>query len=114
VTQPANVVAGNRHKRFFECDDNGEAWWAIVALDLNHAKQILRNSGVKFRFPSLPLHRIASGVTWRELTIEEADRMRCDLSDMDPPLCDRVRIPYRIGLIPLADCEVGEFFFSEG
>lgn len=98
-------------KRFFECDDNG-CDYLIVATDMDHAKQIMRDARVEFGDPGVPLDQ-AVGLAWRELPIERADRIRCDVSDSDDPMASRVRVPLRIGLIPLSDCEIGEWFCSE-
>ncbi len=86
--------------RFFECDDDDEVTYTIVAIDLDHAKNVIRKAGIEFGSPSQPLDR-AVGLTWRELSKERVARMlRCHTDD-------------ERGVIPLAQARIGEWFCSE-
>ena len=87
-------------KKFFELDDNGDAQYLIVATDLDHAKRIMRDSGIEFGDPPQPLDD-AAGITWSELPPDAvAKKARCHTED-------------HRGIIRLADADVGDYFCSE-
>jgi hypothetical protein len=90
-------------KRFF-CVDDGGASYHVVAHDLKHAKQILRDSGIEFTDDDGDAHPIdapeVAGVEWREISAEDAAKKR--VGDSGAP-------PQSI----LAACEVGDWFTSE-
>jgi hypothetical protein len=64
------VIEGNR---YFGADD-GDVDYTIVARDLDHAKEILRASGMEFGDPSLPFDQ--ADLTWHEVSRERAARIR--------------------------------------
>lgn len=98
-----------RTKRFFRCldDGDGDDDYAIVAFDLDDARNTIREAGIEFYNPnddgiitgSLPFDQ-ATWLTWRELSPGEAAAFRVDTTD------DR----RGRGVIPLSDCDIGEFF----
>lgn len=86
-------------KRFFVATDDCDVDCIVVAVDLDHAKSILRDSGAEFGDPSEPLDK--ANLEWSEMTHEKATTQRCHTDD------------HRGGVVPLADCEIGEWFCSE-
>lgn len=87
-------------KRFFELNDADCVWYVVVAVDLDHAKNIVRKSGVRFGEDSVPLDE-AQDLEWSELSKEQvARRQRCHTED-------------HRGVIPLADAGIGEWFSTE-
>jgi hypothetical protein len=98
-----NAVASD--KRFFHVDDGG-ASYCLVARDLEHAKQLLRDAGVEFTSEagdSYPIDapEVADAV-WREISAQDAARKRVWLGDDGAP-------PELV----LAACAVGDWFTSE-
>ena len=93
------------NKRFFHVDDGG-ASYVLVARDLEHAKQLLRDSGVEFTaddgntFP-VDAPEVA-GVEWREISAHAAAKRRVWLGDDGAG-------PQSV----LAACELGDWFTSE-
>lgn len=92
-------------KHFFHVDDGGASYY-LVARDLDHAKQLLRDSGVEFCDEDGESHPIdapeVAVVAWREISAEDASRRRVWLGDS--------------GGAPeamLSACEVGDWFTSE-
>lgn len=87
-------------KRFFDVDDGG-ASYTIVARDVEHAKQILRDHGVEFTTESGDSasidHPAFADLEWRECS---PDGRHVFLDDG----CNR---------IPLAEATLGDFFSSE-
>jgi hypothetical protein len=97
---PCELRKADGPKRFFELDDDGEVQYFVVALDLEHAKIIIRRHGVEFGYPSQPLDK-ATGIEWRELTAERASAMKkCHTED-------------KRGVITLADANLGDWFCTE-
>lgn len=86
-------------KHFFELSLNGATpcYW-ICAVDQAAARATLDSSGI-----DLDLDPSERPMTWRELTRDEAAKLRCD-TDED----GRGR-----GKIPLTECDLGEWFSSE-
>jgi hypothetical protein len=82
-------------KRFFRADDNGVDYW-FVAANMEHAKRLIIEAGVD-------LDDLDEPAEWSELTEEAAKAIRCNTSDDN-----RGR-----GTIPLAECDLGEWFCSE-
>jgi hypothetical protein len=102
MTETMNIEAA---KRFFSVDDGGASYY-LVARDLEHAKQLLRDSGVEFTADdgysySIDAPEVAE-VAWREITAQDAARKRVRLGDDGAP-------PESV----LAACEVGDWFTSE-
>jgi hypothetical protein len=90
-------------KRFFEADEaDGDVIYTMVAADLGHARWILRNAGVEFGDPSVGFDEAdrAGLLVFRELTPPEVAKRRCHTEDAR-------------GVVPLAECEIGEWFCSE-
>jgi hypothetical protein len=92
-------------KRFFHVDDGGASYY-LVACDLEHAKQLLRDSGVEFTADdgySYPIDapEVANS-SWCEISAQDAARRRVWLGDDGTP-------PQSV----LAACEIGEWFTSE-
>jgi hypothetical protein len=92
-------------KRFFHADDGGASYY-LVARDLDHARQLLRDAGVEFTSDdgdSYPIDapEVASAV-WREISAQDAARRRVRLGDDGAP-------PESV----LAACALGDWFTSE-
>jgi len=92
-------------KRFFYVGDGGASYY-LVARDLDHAKQLLRDSGIEFTDEggdSWPIDAPeVAFVEWREISAQDAATRRVWLGDG--------------GGAPeaaLAACEVGDWFTSE-
>lgn len=92
-------------KHFFHVDDGGASYY-LVALDLTHAKQLLRDAGVELTTAdgySYPIDAPqVAGTEWREISAQDAARKRVWLgADGSPPQS------------VLSACEVGDWFSSE-
>ena len=86
-------------KRFFRLDD-GCVSYLLVARDLDHAKQLLRESNCMFGPGELPLDAAAT-LTWSEMDAAQVvQKQRCHTEDAR-------------GCIPLAEADVGDWFCSE-
>jgi hypothetical protein len=87
------------NKRFFqgEEDDSGVTY-TVVARDIDHAKQIMRDSGAEFGDPSGPFDQVP--FEWVEVDAERATRIKCNRDDGNPS-------------VPLAECDLGDRFCSE-
>lgn len=94
---------GCERKRFFAVDDGGDSY-TIVARDVEHAKQILRDHGVEFTKDdgdSAPIdHPEFAALKWHEISAERVARTTVFLDDGR-------------NKIPLVDAELGDFFSSE-
>lgn len=92
-------------KRFFHVDDGGASYY-LVARDLEHAKQLLHDSGVEFTADDGASYSIdaaeVAGVEWREISAPDAAKKRVWLGDSGAP-------PQSI----LSACEVGDWFTTE-
>lgn len=92
-------------KRFFHVDDGGDSF-TIVARDVEHAKQILREHGVEFTKDdgySAPIDDPEfAELEWREMSPRWVARTRVHLDDSPGSKS-----------WPLADCALGDFFSSE-
>jgi hypothetical protein len=87
-------------KRFFHLDEDGCVFWWIVAVDIDHAKSILRKQGSLHGSNEQPIDK-ATGIVWSEMTSDAVTKMRsCHREDGGPPR-------------PLAECEIGDAFCSE-
>lgn len=87
-------------KRFFHLDDDGCIWYLVVARDLEHAKQTLREVHCLFGPAESPMDA-ADTLTWTEMDAARVSGYRrCATQD------DR-------GVIALADAEIGDWFSSE-
>lgn len=92
-------------KRFFHVDDGGASYY-LVAQDLEHAKQLLRDSGVEFTAEDGDSYPIdapeVAGLEWREISAHDAAKKRVWLGlDGAPPQS------------VLAACDLGDWFTSE-
>lgn len=84
--------------RHFECDDDGCQWF-IVAVNLEHAKEILRRNCDAFGQNGVPFDQ--AELIWTELSTEVVSKkMKCWRDDSVEPT-------------PLAQCHIGEAFCSE-
>ncbi len=92
-------------KHFFQAADGGASYY-LVAHDLDHAKQLLRDSGVEFTSDDGSSHPIdapeVADATWRELSAEDAAKKRVWLGD-DGGTPEAM----------LAACEIGDWFTTE-
>lgn len=92
-------------KKFFTVDDGG-ARYCLVARDLEHAKQLLRDTGVEFTADdgySYPIDAPeVAEVVWSEISAQDAARKRVWLGDDGTP-------PQSV----LAACQIGDWFSSE-
>jgi hypothetical protein len=92
-------------KRFFYANDGGASYY-LVAHDLEHAKQLLRDSGVEFTSDdglSYPIDAPeVADATWREISAQDAARKRVWLGDGGGG-------PQSV----LAACTIGDWFTSE-
>lgn len=92
-------------KRFFHVDDGGASYY-LVARDLDHAKQLLRDSGVEFTSEDGNSYLIddphVAGVEWREIDAEDAAKKHVWLGDGGAP-------PQSA----LSTCDLGDWFTSE-
>jgi hypothetical protein len=91
-------------KRFFKFDIDGASYW-VAAVDLPHARRVLRESGTEFGQEGRPFDETKENglVTEQELSHEQAFKTRCDSSEDGKGH----------GTIPLSECELGEWFSSE-
>jgi len=92
-------------KRFFHVDDGGAIYY-LVARDLEHAKQLLRDAGVEFTSDAGDSYPIddpeVAGAEWREITAQDAAKKRVWLGvDGAPPQS------------VLAACSIGDWFTSK-
>lgn len=101
----AEGVAMPDVKRFFHVDDGGDDF-TIVARDVEHAKQILRDHGIEFTKDdgySAPIdHPEFAELEWREMSPGWVSRTRVHLDDRPGSVS-----------VPLAECKLGDFFSSE-
>ena len=92
-------------KRFFHVDDGGASYF-LVAHDLAHAKQLLRDSGVEFTSDDGDSYPIdapeVAGAQWREISAADAANKRVWLGDNGGP-----------PQAALAVCAIGDWFTSE-
>ncbi len=92
-------------KRYFYVDDGGASYF-LVARDLPHAKQLLRDHGVEFTADDGASYPIdapeVADVSWREIPAQDAARKRVWLGDNGAP-------PQSV----LAACDLGDWFTSE-
>ena len=92
-------------KRFFHVDDGGASYY-LVALDLAHAKQLLRDAGVEFTSEAGDTYSIdapeVADIEWREIPADVAAQKRVWLGDNGAP-------PQAV----LAVCSIGDWFTSE-
>jgi len=98
-------VTQDLSKRFFHLDDGGASYY-LVARDLDHARQLLRDSGVELTAESGYSYPIDAPevlhVEWREISSQDAARKRVWLGDDGTP-------PQSV----LSACNLGNWFTSE-
>jgi hypothetical protein len=89
-------------QRYFSMDDGVR--YTVVARDLEHAEQILRESGTEFgQYGSTYEEAKSNGeVDWEEIPDERVWRMRVHRGE-----------PGEVDPVPLATCKIGEWFCSE-
>ena len=79
-----NLDMTTTDKRFFLADDGGASYY-LVARDLEHAKQLLRDAGIEFTSEdgaSYPIdHPEVADATWREISAQDAARRRVRLGE---------------------------------
>jgi hypothetical protein len=99
------TAQSTQDKRFFHLDDGGASYY-IVARDLEHGKQILRDHGVELTADdgwSYPIDAPeVADVEWREVSAQDAARKRVMLGDDGTP-------PQSV----LSACQMGDWFTSE-
>jgi len=105
ANSPTGTLLTPADKRYFNADAGGESFY-VVARDLKHAKQLLRDAGVEFTSDdgnSYPINapEVASA-TWREISALDAAKKRVWLGDNGAP-------PQSV----LTACEIGDWFSSE-
>lgn len=90
-------------KRFFNLEDD-HANYVVVARDLEHAEQIMRETGIEFSYPSVSYDEAkASGVfDWSEMSDERVASTRVHRQEAEHP-----------DPVPLAASDVGDWFCSE-
>jgi hypothetical protein len=88
-------------KRFFVATDDSYVDYTVVAVDLDHAKNVLRDSGVEFGDPSVTLDK--AHLDWSEIPLQRARAIRCQTAESDN----------NRGVIPLAEADIGEWFCTE-
>lgn len=92
----------NTTKRFFEFTDGTD--YLVVAWSPEHAGQILRDAGLEFSAEGLPYDeaRDRGLLSWEELPLDQVAATHVHLNDRpsDSP-------------VPLAQCEIGDWFCSE-
>lgn len=64
-------------QRYFQCEDNG-CTYSFVALDLDHAKRLLAESGTVTVAESDAAYPGIEPVEWTEIDAERAARLNCD------------------------------------
>lgn len=84
--------------RYFQCQDDGADWF-IVAVNLDHAKAILRRQCDAFGQEGVPFDQ--AELTWTELPPDVvSQKLKCWRDDAVEPT-------------PLSQCHLGETFCSE-
>lgn len=100
-----DMNAESNDKRFFYVNDGGASYY-LVARGLEHAKQLLRDSGVEFTADDGDSYAIdapeVAEVRWHEISAQDAARKRVRLGDDGAP-------PESV----LAACAIGDWFTSE-
>jgi len=103
TTQAPAATATDTDRKYIAVDDGG-CEYVIVARDIEHAKQILREHSVEFTKEdgdSAPMDDPAfAGLEWCELGAERAARIKVHTDDGR-------------GIVSLSDCQIGDFFCSE-
>lgn len=98
----APPVCTDPNRRFFHVDEEGCVFWWVIARDLGHAKEILREMAVGFGQDGVFLDEAERQglLEWSELSPEAVAKIRrCTRDDGETR--------------PLADCEMGDSFCSE-
>lgn len=86
--------------RHFRVDDDGVTWW-IVAVNLDHAKELLRRNCDAFGQEGVSFDKAI--LDWVELTAEAVDTVtRCSRETRDG-----------VVTAPLSQCHIGDVFCSE-
>lgn len=83
--------------RYFQCDDSGCLWF-IVAVNQDHAVELLRRNCDSFGQEGVPFGLAV--LTWSELTVEQAAGKRSFRDEAVEP-------------VPLSQCHIGECFSTE-
>jgi len=86
-------------KRYFRMHDGG-ATYTVVARTLPHAEHILRTSGAEFSAEGWPYDRAkeAGHLHWSEFEAQYATTLKVDIDGK---------------MVPLVDCNFGDWFCSE-
>lgn len=90
-------------KRYFHLDD-GDIDYTVIARDLEHAEQIMREAGIEFLDPSVSYDEAkASGAfDWCEMSADRIARTKVHRQEAGKP-----------DPVPLTDCDMGDWFCSE-
>ncbi len=89
-------------KRYFMLDDSGHVQYFIVATDLLHAKQVMRESHCLFGPLEVSFDQASPEVlTWTQMSADDvAKKARCHTDD-------------ERGTIALVDAQIGDWFCTE-
>ena len=83
--------------RYFQCDDSGRTWY-IVAVNQDHASELLRRNCDSFGQEGVPFG--LANLTWSELTADQIAEKRAYRDD-------------GVESVPLSECHIGECFSTE-
>ena len=87
--------------KWFKCEDDGATWW-VVAVNIEHAKEILRRNCDAFGQDGVSYDK--ADLEWSELTAEQAAKVtRCHRETRDG----------KGEVVPLNQCYIGDAFCSE-
>jgi len=85
-------------KRYFAMDDGAD--YVVVAQDMAHAEQILRDAQIEFGQwgKSYDECKADGDISWEEMTDQEVQNAKVDIDGVSTPL---------------VDCNLGDWFCSE-
>jgi hypothetical protein len=105
MNEDLDMNGASADKRFFHVDDGGASYY-LVARDIGHAKQLLRDSRVEFTADDGASYPIdapeVADVEWREMSSQDAANKCVWLGDDGAPPQAK-----------LSSCDVGDWFTSE-